>query len=296
VDPGPEEVGGSGAKPQLSSPAPAARLIPLEAGTQLEGERPPTGWTHVVIKSIPRLASGDLDTVSEQAFEIAQRIRPLILAKVWPTAEPGAPYRLDRVGVGLCAPGAEGQGDIVVSSTSVEKTRGAWTTKQRLILAAMSLETSRADLAAATSTFALVRSPVTFLVSGAHKKINLYYAILVDPQTGSLRTVVWPDHEKSESNPSPAVTTTTMARHLSVTVFDLPQDVRASRILGNIPVSWSFAISALPKGNDLVLPPDLSAVPDSGTQDAAMSARMEQALVRSLESKAAETELATLPR
>ena len=277
----------------LPLPVPPARLIQLEAGTRLQGEGPPSGWSHLVIKSIPKLATGDLDTVSEQAFEIAQRIRPLIVADIKPSSsDPESSFHLDRVGVGLCAPGQDGKGDVVVSSSSVEGTRGPWTTKQRLILAAMSFETSHARLTAATSSFALVRTPVTYLVSGAHQKIDLYYALLVDPRTGKLQTLVWPDSSSaSPKDPSPST-----ARRLSSTVFDLPQDVHATRILGSLPVSWSFAIRELPSGIDVAIPPELIALLTSEGGDASHSAEIEEALLRCLKEQKPETEFAALPR
>ena len=179
------------ATPVVASPA---QLEQLPTGIQLEGQNPPVGWSHLVFKSIPKLTSGDLDTVSAQAFEIAQRIRPLMVAEVRRASDdPRAPFHLKRVGVGLCAPGKEEGSDVVISTMSIAGTRGEWTTKQRLILAALSYESAKAKMTAATSTFALVRTPVVFLAEGQHRKLDLCYALRVDPQTGELETIVWPD-------------------------------------------------------------------------------------------------------
>ena len=274
-------------------PVSPARLVQLDAGTQLQGEGPPSGWSHLVIKSIPRLATGDLDTVSAQAFEIAQRIRPLIVADVrHSSSDPQSPFHLDRVGVGLCAPSRDGKGDVVVSSSSVEGSLGPWSAKQRLILAALSFETSRARMAAATSSFALVRTPVNFLVSGVHQKINFYYALLVDARTGDLQTLVWPDCT-SASPPSSSPNT---ARRLSSAVFDLPQDVSVSRILGKIPISWSFAIRELPSGTDVSISPELIPLLIAGSEDASRSAEIEEALARCLKQQDPRSELAVVPR
>jgi hypothetical protein len=200
-----------------------------------------------VLETVPRLATGDLDTVSPQAFDTAQRVRPVILADVKRAEAQGVPpYRLARIGVGLCAPGRDPGTRVVVSATTVDGTQGPWTTKQRLILTAMSLETSRSRLAARTPTFALLRSPVTFLVAGNHQKVNMMYALLVDPSSGSLATIVWPELA-TEKHPL-------RARRPTVNVFDSPMDIKAKKILGNIPVSWSFAIRELPSGTDIDLP------------------------------------------
>jgi hypothetical protein len=271
--------------------APAARLIQLDAGTQLEGEGPPAGWTHLVLKSIPRLTSGDLDTVSENAHEIAQRIRPLIVADVKRSSDAGnASFHLDRVGVGLCAPAEDGGGDIVITGSSVQGTRGTWTTKQRLILSAIAYESSRARLAAATSTLALVRTPVTFLASGTHHKIDMCYAVLVDPENGNLQTFVWPDTFKIQAeSASPA-----KARRLVNPVFDLPQDVYATRILGGLTVSWSFAISGLPDGPDEPLPRALDGLLRVSELDSARSVQFERELRLAVERAATEAPAAGL--
>src|SRR5208337_2189663 len=58
------------------------RLVHLDAGSRLEGQSAPQGWSHLVIKSVPSLATGDLDTVSSQAFDTARRIRPLLVADI----------------------------------------------------------------------------------------------------------------------------------------------------------------------------------------------------------------------
>ena len=161
--------------------------------------------------------------------------------------DPRAPFHLKRVGVGLCAPGKEEGSDVVISTMSIAGTRGEWTTKQRLILAAMSYESAKAKMAAATSTFALVRTPVIFLAEGQHRKLDLCYALRVDPQTGELATIVWPDIGSSPA----AIPSPTIGRHLASAVFDLPQDVHATRALGRIAIAWSFAIRGLPDGPEV---------------------------------------------
>ncbi len=265
----------------VGSPAPisaqlqAPRLVHLEPGSRLEGQSAPQGWSHLVVKSIPNLATGDLDTVSSQAFETARRLRPVIVADIR-CSEPefGSSYYLARVGVGICAPGQDGVSDRVISPSSVEGTRGSWTAKQRIILAAMAYEVSRTHLAAATPTFALVRSPNTFLIEGSHRKVESCQALLVDPQSGKLQVLVWREearHDQGEPAEVPA-------RLLSAPVFDCPQDVHATRVLGT-PVAWSFAIRDLPPGAELTIPADLAGSLKATVEGSADTAALEHALV-----------------
>ncbi len=265
----------------IGSPAPISahlqvpRLVQLDSGSQLEGQSAPQGWSHLVIKSIPNLATGDLDTVSSQAFETARRLRPVIVADIR-RSEPefGSRYYLARVGVGICAPGQDGVSDRVISPASVEGTRGAWTAKQRIILAAMAYEVARTEMAAATPTFALLRSPNTFLIEGKHRKVESCQALLVDPRSGKLQVVVWREDAQHAAGEPVGVP----ARLVSAPVFDCPQDVHATRLLGT-PVAWSFALRELPPGTDLTLPADLAGSLKATVEGSTDSAAIEQALV-----------------
>lgn len=251
-------------------PLPPAELVQLESGTKLAASGPPEGWSHLVLETVPRLATGDLDTVSAQGHETARRVHPVILADVKRSEAGGAvAYHLARVGVGLCAPGVEPGSRVVVSSTSVEGTEGAWSTKQRLILAAMALESSKASLPVRTSTFALLRTPVTFVVDDKHETVDTCYAFRVDPRTGALETLIWLD--------LPGTGDSRPARRPSVQVFDSPMDVKARKILGNIPVSWSFAVRELPPGADAEVPEPLRRRLSDADDDPALAAELEQA-------------------
>jgi len=252
----------------------APRLVHLDSGSRLEGQSAPQGWSHLVIKSIPELATGDLDTVSSQAFETARRIRPVIVADIR-LSEPefGPIYYLARVGVGICAPGQDGVSDRVISPASVEGTRGSWTAKQRIILAAMAYEVSRTHLAAATPTLALIRSPNTFLIEGSHRKVESCQALLVDPRNGKLRVIVWLEDAQHDAREPAEVP----ARLVSAPIFDCPQDVHATRVLGT-PVAWSFAIRDLPPGTDLTLPAELAGSLKATVEGSGDPAALEQAL------------------
>jgi hypothetical protein len=262
-----------------SSALPAAELVHLAPGNKLKGEGPPAGWSNLVLKSLPRLATGDLDTVSSQAFETAGRVRLVIVADVQAAPAGHVGYLLRRVGAGLCAPAADGLGDVVVIPTSVEGSKGPWTTKQRLVLAATSLDLARVSLVASTSNLALIRMPVTFLVSGSHRRVSVYYAVLADPRTGAVRTFSWMHDPDASAKPA-------KLRLLSAPPFDCPIDVQARRILGT-PVTWSFAVRELPSGTDVDVPPGLAPLLASTTapSDSAVATKIQDALMQLLEAR-----------
>jgi hypothetical protein len=192
-------------------------------------------------------------------------------------------YSLHRVGVGLCAPAEDGLGDVVVTPTSVEGSKGRWTTKQRLVLAATSLDLARVSLGAATSNLALIRMPVTFLVSGSHHRISVCYAVLADPHSGAVRTFAWKENPDAASGPvQPA-----KLRLISAPLFDCPIDVQATRLLGTIPVTWSFAVRELPPGTDLDVSPELGPLLNnaSASTDSAVANVLQEAFMGLLETQ-----------
>jgi hypothetical protein len=267
--------------PEAAGSVPAAKLVHLAPGSRLEGEEPPAGWSHLVIKSLPRLATGDLDTVSSQAFETAGRVRLAIAADVRPAPAGQGTFLLHRVGAGLCAPAADGLGDVVVTPTSVDGSKGPWTTKQRLVLAATSLDLARVSLGASTSNFALIRMPVTFLVAGSHRRVSVCYAVLGDPQNGTVRTFAWMENPDAATEPAQP----TKLRLLSASLFDCPIDIQARRLLGTIPVTWSFAVTNLPPGTDLDAPPGLAPLlaATSAPTDSGVATQIQEVLTRLLE-------------
>ena len=253
---------------QADAPAAPAEFVWLPSGTRFEDDRPPQGWSHVVFKSTPNLASGDLQTLSKEAFATAKRIRLTILADVERPAGVG-PHRLARVGVGLAAPrppkeGTAGAGDVIVTASDVGSESGDWSTKERIILAAGSRELGKATLAAATPTFALLKTPTTYLVGREHQTLDVCYAILVDPESGALRLFAC----KPGSAGEPAI-----VRELAApAIVDGPLHVKA-RTLAGIPIAWSFAMADLPPGSDCEIPDDLLRVlsgeaADGGLADA----------------------------
>ena len=232
-----------------SEPVERPEMVRLAPGSRYRSDEPPAGWSHVLFQSTPVLSSGALDTLSREAHATARRIRLAIFADV----TDAAPHRLRRVGVGLSAPvvgrGPEA-GDVVVAATNVGESSGEWSTKERIILAAGSRELGRASLAASTPTFALIRTPTTFLVGGSHATVDVLYAVLVDPASGRIRFFAG----RATADGTPPV-----VRELKTpAIVDGPLHVKAKTFAG-IPVSWSFAMADVPDGDERPIPDELAA-------------------------------------
>jgi hypothetical protein len=100
----------------------------------------------------------------------------------------------------------------------------------------------RGRLIARTPTFALLRSPAIVLIEGRHQPVDLHYAFCVNSDTGGLKTLCWAVIAGSQSPPKEIIAMTTKAN------FDCTLDVAVARKVGPLPITWSFAMTALPPG------------------------------------------------
>jgi hypothetical protein len=226
------------------------RLVQLTAATRV-GSTAPEGWTHLVMRSVPRLVSGDWRDLPRVANKTATLFRTVILADVQPLGL-DKEFILSRVGIAMCVPAPDGKGDdMVVSSDRLQALGMKLSTIEQMVLEAAEAELAESRIIAFTSTFALLRSPVTLVVGGKHQKVDLYYAFCVDPTTGRLRVGVWsmwPGGEKTKQPPPPSV-----IELAPRTTFDCELDVQAKKVLGLVPFSWSFAIRKLPPGRSIAI-------------------------------------------
>lgn len=233
-------VAALGAKPSLVQLAPATRV----------GDKAPEEWSHLVIKSIPSLESGDLDTLPDFATKTATMFHTTMLADVQPLAL-DKQFVLNRVGLGICIPSRDGKKeDIVVSSDRVQAMSLRLSTVEKMVLEAAEAELAESRIIAYTSTFALLRSPALLLVQGKHRKVDLYYAFCVDSATGKLKVGAWTMWPGDVSQPPPPFVVRVAPR----TIYNCAVDVQAKKILfGTVPYSWTFAMRMLPPGETLTI-------------------------------------------
>jgi hypothetical protein len=156
----------------------------------------------------------------------------------------------------------EGPAEVLASLSTVER-----------IVAGMAYdEISRGRLVASTPTFALLRTPARLVIQGRHEAIDLYYGILVEPETGALRTLNW---ATLPGIPRPP-------RHISLLpadlAFDCGLDVAVSRKIGPLNISWSFAMVSLPPGQPVEVTPDIGRLVESTADGIGDPVALEEAL------------------
>jgi hypothetical protein len=113
---------------------------------------------------------------------------------------------------------------------------------------------NRGRLILASPNFAIYHGPAFVLSGHEHRQAELYYALLADARTGALRTIVWAqDTERGN-----ALMSQRLVELEPNLVYDCPLNVNAQRLLGTVPVSWSFAMENLPPGHGRPLTAELS--------------------------------------
>lgn len=253
-------------RPATSGDADLPRLVHLAAGTPVDGALP-DGWSARVIRSVPRLASGEVSTLPDSAKTSATLFRTAILADV---AGGRGGFRLRRVGVGNAVP--SGGRDVVVTPEGPADVRASLSTVERIVANAAYDEISRGRLAARTPTFALLRTPARLAVDGVHRPIDLYYAILTDPANGAVRALAW---WTALGKPAAPPRLTALPPDLT---FDCPLDVAVDGRIGPLNVSWSFAMASPPPGRPVDVAPDLARRIESIASGRGDPAALEEAL------------------
>ncbi|QDV34370.1 hypothetical protein [Tautonia plasticadhaerens] len=248
---------------------PLPGLVHLSPGVEV-GQGPPNGWDARVVRSVPRLASGDLGDLPRSAAATATRFRTVIVADVAGSSRSG--YRLARVGVGNAVP--VGDRELVVTPGGPDEALDAIPLVDRVVLIAAEAKLGEGSIAARTPTFALFRTPTVLAVDGEHRDLDLCYALLVDPETGALDTFCWP----APPGPSPAPGSILLLP--PDLTFDATLDARATRRIGPLAVSWSFALDGPPPGLRVEVPPAVA--PGLARPDGPIDARAMEWALRAL--------------
>ena len=167
-----------------------SKLVKLEPGL-LIGDKAPEGWSHLVIKSIPRLASGDVDNLPNDAAKTAAYFRTVMLANVKPVDVDEKEFELTQIGIGICVPRKGQDKDIVVAADRLEALGLHLSFVRKTVLDTMEAEMAEGVIIARTPTFAILRSPATVVDGNKHRKVDLNYAFCVDRTTGKLQVGLW---------------------------------------------------------------------------------------------------------
>ncbi len=162
----------------------------LPPGTVV-GDTAPDGWTHLIIKSRPRIASGAVERLGPTQIRYGTFLFMTTVARVVSKrSHLRTRYTLDAIAIGL---GTTVDGKDMVLSPKTQKDLGAnlGFIFRVILLGAYKKQQEEVHLVARSPTFAVLDTPALMLRRGRHEDVTLRYTLLVDGATGRLDTLVW---------------------------------------------------------------------------------------------------------
>jgi hypothetical protein len=161
-----------------------ARIELIAPGTII-GEEAPEPWTHLIVKSQPRVTDGDIEEISRSQLRLAGTFFMATVARVERTERDGADsYRLARLasGIGMNVNGR----DAIVSPDTAPVGFLAG-----ILLSQMYEEQQTVAIVLRSETTAVYDTPIAIRTGGKNRMLVLRYAVLVAGPTGELDTLAW---------------------------------------------------------------------------------------------------------
>lgn len=220
----------------------AGTLLPLDQADQSTQNR----WNHTILLAKPRIASGDIDALSESIRQAASTFVLSIAATVDIAAEAPQPkYRLAEVGVGYSIV-VGGQYRIVRSETYAQQ-GVSLSFLQRQVLSENEKQFSQIRTVARGSSLLMFDVPAILLRGNQHRDFTMRHLVWIDSATGKLATMIW--LIQVDSKKQPLVATSEPIRWLEAET----REDRAIHVDGNeftlsIPSKRAFALENLPPG------------------------------------------------
>lgn len=259
-----------------SAPVPA-----ITPGTVV-GSEPPKGYSHLILKSQPRVGADSIDKVSASLSGMASMLFTAVVADCRKEKGGGAAYTLASVAAGVGTK-VKGQ-DMVLSSESAGKLSADLGLVGSTVLSGGEKQLQRMRSVARSNTLAILDAPTIMLVDGKHVTVLFRYAILADPTTGQLNTVVWPLKKAGAgwevSGPAEWLPENK--------VDDCQLHVDTGEFVFGMPTASAFAVRGAPKGRaSLELTSDLKTLAATSPWTASAARQLENSL-RALLAKAAK--------
>lgn len=169
---------------------------PIAPGTVVE-DTPPAGWSHLIIKSLPRVKPSEIAKLPTNPFVgrdgLVRQVSwmfTVFTADVVKEQQAGhSRYRLRAIGLGL---GANVHGrDTVLTVESAERLGIKLDPIQAITLTTGYRVQQQSRVVVLGPTFAVVDTPVTFRCGERNYALRFRYALLVHPHTGTMEVLAW---------------------------------------------------------------------------------------------------------
>ncbi|MCE9565074.1 MAG: hypothetical protein K8U57_23835 [Planctomycetes bacterium] len=220
------------------------------------GTTPPEGWSHLVIKSLPRVRPDQESKIPRlarsQTVRMTRWMFTAFVADVRPeTRGDETRYQLRAIALGLGT--TVGGKDVVITAETAPKhgVQLDWITKQ-IITQGYQIQ-ALAVVVVQGPTFALMDTPVWFRCGEVNKLIRYRYALLVDSKTGQLDVLLWPLDASSNCFDSAKAV---LLKPNEIDEAELVPDPKGFDVLG-IATASTFGVDHLPNGTPLVVSEEL---------------------------------------
>lgn len=210
---------------------------------------PPEGWTHLIVKSQPRLAPGESKKVFPVVAKNATLLFTAILANV-AEDQRNSGFFLDQLALGF-GTRINGQ-DTIVSSASAKQQGANLGVVGGVILSQSEQRLDKFLLVARSPTMALLDIPGIVLFEDKHRDLLMRYAVLVDKQSGKLDTLLWLlDPASAEGY---RLASGAMRRLHPNLIEDCKLHVDTADFTAGIPGQRAFAVYGAPPGQNGSIP------------------------------------------
>ena len=235
----------------------------IAPGTVVEAG-PPEGWSHLVIKSLPRVRLDQIGRLPNNALVdragLVRRISWMFTAfaaDVVPERQGShTRYRLRAIGLGLGAT-VNGRPTVITTATG-DRFGPALDPIQKMTLDTGYKVQEQARVVLHGPTFALLDTPVTFRCGEKNRMVRYRYALLVDPPTGRLDVLCW--RLGAEGGECADLAQAVLLHPNTIDEAELVPDLAEFNALG-IPNELAFGVDDLPPHRlEVALPPALSAL------------------------------------
>jgi hypothetical protein len=251
------------------NPAPVSnRSVPatrVEPGAVVS-TTPPQGWSHLVIKSKPRVTAGDIASVGKSTCDMAGLLFTTITADVETIQSPDGPrYQIGRVGVG-CGTEINGK-DVIITSDTQAQLGANFGLIERQVLSAFDEKLAENVVTLRTPQMVFLDTPVVARHQGKNKAMMIRYAIIVDATTGRLDTIAWlVDLDDSRRMTGVVGRAQWLANGKQE---DATLHVDEDEFFFGIPSDKAFAITRIPHGQlQFTMPPEAAAILGKSTLSA----------------------------
>lgn len=214
----------------------------------------PAPYTHLIVKSYPRLGAGDLHAVNEMTKQLASFLHTSLVARTGTYTVGGETrYRLEEVATGF-GTNIRGRGDTVISPDTERKLGANLSFFQRLVLSKCYEEQQKSRYIVRSDTLAVVDTPLIILRNDQHRRAILRYALLLSERSGRLDTLMWMiDLDAQGRYATPAGEVHWLAPN---TLVDCVMHVDADEFTLGVPSDIAFACLKTPQGKHAASMPD----------------------------------------